>query len=208
MKTKLLTVAIIALAFYLLLVPLNTRADNQTSSQNISIQANINGGIALAITGSPFSFGSLTAGIPSRGSGGVDLGVTTSSASGYILTASDSAAGNGSAMLNDDGNTRIPDFSSDFTTPSFWQTSTSKGLGMTVYSADTNKDAIWGTGTTYNDVNNKFAGISQLDTQFHSSPDYKAATDHTHVGFVVDVTPGQKTGNYSGNVVITATAAI
>ena len=77
-----------------------------------------------------------------------------------------------------------------------------------MFAATTSKESAWGTGTTYNDANNKYAGVPQNATTGHTVTGYHAGTDTSSWSFKIDVPNSQKTGNYSGSVTFTATAVV
>jgi hypothetical protein len=177
-------------------------------TETVTLTATVNVALALTISSANYSFGSLIPGSPVKGSGGIDVFVETSAPNGYTLAIHDSVGGTDSALLHSDATTRIADFTSTIASPSVWSSGTSKGLGLTVYSADTSKEAKWGTGTTYNDANNAYVAVPQTASIIHSSAGYKAGIDTTSIAFILDVPPSQKTGNYSGTTIITATAVL
>lgn len=162
--------------------------------------------VSLAVDPGTFDFGSFIPGVEIRGNGGLDLDVTTNSALGYSLGVSDAVSGVNSALLHTEGVKRIPDFTSVIANPATWSSGVSKGLGFTVYAADTGKEAKWGTGDTYNDVNNTYAGIPELLQEIHNVGGPMNGSDHTFVGLILDAPIGQKPGDYSGNITFTATA--
>lgn len=162
--------------------------------------------ISLFINPSTLDFGSFIPGTETRGSGGLDLDVTTNSALGYSLGVNDTVPGNNSALLHTDGVKRIPDFNSLISNPTTWSSGVSKGLGFTVYAANTSKEAKWGTGNTYNDPNNAYAGIPELLQEIHNVGGPMNGSDHTFVGLILDAPIGQKPGDYNGNITFTATA--
>jgi hypothetical protein len=162
--------------------------------------------IALDVSPDSLDFGSLLPGDETRGSGGLDLDVTTNSALGYSLGVNDNVAGSGSALLNTDGTTRISDFSGSISNPVAWNNNVSHGLGLTVYAANTGKEAKWGTGNVYDDSNNTYAGITEAIEEIHNVGGPMNGSDHTFVGLVLGVPLGQKPGDYSGEITFTATA--
>lgn len=176
-------------------------AATNTVSASVDVVTTVNIGVAP----SAVDFGALTPGVPVTGASGIVIMVNTSAENGYLLGIQDGVAGTGSALLHTDASTRIADYASTIATPTLWS---GTGLGMSVYMADTEKEAKWGTGSTYNDPNNKYAGIPELFSTFHSSPGYKTGPDRTGVAFKLDVPNNQKIGSYSGDIVITATAII
>jgi len=131
--------------------------------------------------------------------------VTCNYANGYTLAVSDLVSGVYSALLHTDLVTRIADYSATIDLPTLWD---GTGLGITVYSA-TNKDADkWGSGTTENDLNNKYAGVPETATIIHSKTGSPTSNDQTKVGYKAQVPNTQKTGNYSGAITYTATGAL
>lgn len=179
---------------------------SQAATVNLStdVQSNLN----MSLSSASISFGSLVPGTPVRGSSGIDIDVTTSAADGYNLSISDGVAASNSALLHTDTTTRIVDFTSLIASPSLWSDGVSTGLGFTTYYGNTTKEVKWGSGTVFNDANNKYAGIPQNTTVFHASAGYKASSDRTSIAFILDVPADQKTGSYSGDVTISATAII
>jgi len=177
-------------------------------TDDITLSTDVQTSLALSLSSNTYPFGNLTAGTPRMGSSGVEIDVTTNASNGYSIGISDGVAGGDSALLHTDTLTRIADATASIASPELWVFGTTKGLGVTVYSADTGKEAKWGTGTTYNDANNKYAGVPETATVIHASTGYKTGSGTTDVAFVVDVEAGQKAGSYSGNAVVTATAVL
>ena len=177
-------------------------------TDTVTLSTNVQTAIAISLSSGSYAFGNLTAGTPLKGSVGIDVDVTTNASNGYTLGIHDGVAGSNSALLHTDTTTRIADTSFTIASPDLWVSGTTKGLGATVFSADTSKEAKWGTGTTYNDANNKYAAVPQAATTIHTSTGYKTGSDTTSVAFVVDVEADQKSGSYSGDVTFTATAVL
>ncbi len=190
--------------FLLLAYPLNVGATTDT----VTLTTDVTESLSLGLSSGSLSLGTLTPGTPVRGSGGIVVTVSTSAANGYNLGISDAVSGNDSALLHTDTTTRITDTSALIAAPALWVNGTTKGLGVGVYAADTSKEAKWGSGTTYNHADNKYAGIPETATTIHSAPGFKAGADTTSISFVLDVENSQKTGAYSGNVTLTATAVL
>ncbi len=199
---------LVYLLVVLFLLFLFNQAGAADDTANINLTTNVQQVITLTLTGGDVDFGYLTPNVPEKGSAGVIAGVTTTAANGYNLGINDNISGGNSCLLNEDGVTRIIDFSSTIASPDLWNEGVSKGLGITVYSADTNKEAKWGTGTTFNDAFNKYAGIPETLTTLHNSPGFKLGEDKTGLGFIVDVNGDQITGVYTGQVIVTATALL
>ena len=184
------------------------RASSQVDTENITLSTNVQSSLALAVSSNIYAFGNLTAGTPKKGTVGIDADVTTNATNGYTLGISDGVAGNDSALLHTDTVTRIIDYAGTIAAPTLWNSGVDTGLGTTVYAADTAKEGKWGAGVAYDDVNNKYAGVPQAATTIHTSTGYKVGADTTSVAFIVDVAADQKSGAYSGNVTLTATAVL
>jgi len=197
--------ALVIFSFSLFFVlPERTTAATDTITLSTDVQTSL----ALDLSGATYAFGNLTAGTPKKGSAGIDADVTTNASNGYTLGIHDGISGSDSALLHIDTTTRIIDMVAAIASPDLWADGTTKGLGITVFAADTGKEAKWGTGTTYNDANNKYAGIPTAATTIHTSTGYKTGADTTIVAFAVDVNADQKAGSYSGDVTLTATAVL
>jgi len=177
-------------------------------TDTVTLSTIVQTSIAIGLSSGTYAFGNLTAGSPLKGSAGIDVDVMTNASNGYALGIHDGVSGSNSALLHTDTTTRIADTAFTIASPDLWVSGTTKGLGMTVFSADTSKEAKWGTGTTYNDTNNKYAAVPQAATTIHTSTGYKTGSDTTSIAFVVDVEADQKSGAYSGDVTFTATAVL
>ena len=162
--------------------------------------------LALTVdSGGTVAFGSLTPGTPiAAPSGGSVVSVVTNSANGYTVGLSDGSDTN-SSMLHTDTTTYVADYAGTIATPTSW---TGTGVGVTLFAADTNKEAAWGTGTTYSDSNNKYAGVPSAATTGHTVTGFHASADTSSWAFKIDVPNTQKTGVYSGDVTFTATAVL
>lgn len=179
----------------------------QTSDINFSttVQSSLSLNIAA---GDTVAFGAITAGAPiTAPDTGTIASVTTSAANGYTLGVSDGATGGDSALLHSDTITRITDVTSgNITTPALWGSHT--GLGITLFAADTNKESKWGSGTTYDDTNNKYAAIPQTATTTHTVTGAVVGANTSSWAFKLDVPADQKAGDYSGTMTFTATAVL
>lgn len=162
--------------------------------------------LALTITaGGTVGFGSLTPGTPiAAPADGTVASVATNAANGYTVGLSD-GSGTDSSMIHTDATTAILDYAGTIAVPTSW---TGTGVGITLFAADTSKNAKWGTGTTYNDANNKYAGVPATATTAHTVTGFHASADTSTWGFEIDVPNSQKTGVYSGDVTFTATAVL
>lgn len=133
----------------------------KADTHDVTFTATVLTALVLDITpGDSFDFGDLAFDTPvAAPTTGTVASVTTNAANGYTLGVSDGEAGNDSGLENvADPATHVPDMTNGtVTTPVLW--GTNSGLGVTLYAVDTNKEAKWGTGTTYNDANNKYAAI-------------------------------------------------
>lgn len=158
--------------------------------------------------GDTVSFGNLTPGTPiAAPATGTIASVTTSASNGYTLAVHDGESGSNSSMTHTDTTTKITDFTlGDITTPATWGAGT--GVGITLFAADTSKEAKWGTGTTYNDALNKYAAVPETATTAHTVTGFSASADTSSWAFKIDVPNTQKTGAYSGTVTFTATAVV
>jgi len=166
--------------------------------------------IGFSLTaGDTVAFGDLTAGTAIQApTTGTVASVTTNAANGYTLGLHDGVAAANSSMLHTDAATYITDITNSGTiaVPVVWGSAT--GVGITLYAADTTKEAKWGTGTTYNDANNKYAAIPQAATTAHTVTGVVSGADTSSWAFEIDVPNTQKTGAYSGVVTFTATPVL
>ena len=179
----------------------------QAAQDTVSLSTTVQEYLSFSITtGDTVAFGNLTPGTPiAAPNTGTIASVTTNAANGYTLAVHDGVAASGSCLLHTDTTTRIADYAGTIETPTSW---TGTGLGITLYAADTNKEAKWGTGTTYNDPNNKYAGIPQNATTAHTVTGYHSGADTSSWAYKIDVPNTQKTGSYSGEMTFTATAVL
>ena len=200
-----LVVALLGAASFLLSI---IKGQAQTDTETITLSTDVQTAIAMTVSSATYPFGNLTAGTPKKGSAGIDVDVTTNASNGYTLGIHDGVAGSNSCLLHTDTVTRIIDYASAIASPTLWNLGVDKGLGTTIYAADTSKEAKWGTGTTYDDANNKYAGIPTAAATIHTSAAYKTGADTTSIAFIVDVAADQKSGTYSGDVTLTATAVL
>lgn len=178
-------------------------------THEVSFSTTVQASISLDITaGDTVAFGNLTPGVPiAAPATGTIASVETNAANGYTLGIHDGVAGTDSALLHTDTTTRITDVTSgDITTPVVWGAST--GLGITLFAADTNKEAKWGAGTTYDDALNKYAAIPETATTAHTVTGAVVGADTSSWAFKLDTPAGQKTGAYSGSMTFTATAVL
>ncbi|MCL5406971.1 MAG: hypothetical protein M1429_00500 [Patescibacteria group bacterium] len=200
---KILFLIIVGTIFMFLLTLTKTRASN---TGPVTLTTDVQEVIALALYDNSYDFGNLTPNISKKGPAGFAAGVTTNANNGYNLSIKDDIPGNGSCLLHTDTVTRIIDFPATVAAPEIWSDGASYGLGLTLFAADTGKEAKWGTGTTYNDIFNKYAGVPQNTAIFHTSSGYKTNEDQSHISFALNVNSDQKTGVYSGEMTLSATA--
>lgn len=208
MRIELKRVFLVLFAVSVTVFWLSNYERTEAATDTITLSTDVQTSLALNLGSGTYSFGNLTAGTPKYGSSGIVASVTTNASNGYTLGISDAVSGSNSALLHTDTTTRIADAAAAIASPALWVSGTTKGLGVTVFAADTSKEAAWGTGTTYNDANNKYAGIPETATTIHTSTAYKTGADTTSLAFVVDVPADQKAGTYSGDSTITATAVL
>lgn len=189
---------------------LTDRKTTQATASDINFSTTVQSSLSLDITaGDTVAFGTITAGMPiAAPDTGTIVAVTTNAANGYTLGVSDGVNGSNSALLHvADATTRITDVTiGTIATPALWGTNT--GLGITLYSADTNKEAKWGTGTTYNDSNNKYAAIPETATTAHTVTGAVIGSNASSWAFKLDVPADQKTGGYAGTMTFTVTAVL
>lgn len=195
-------IAVCAVAFYYL------KSQAQVDTEAITLSTDVQTAIALVVSSNTYAFGNLVSHTPEKGSAGIDADVTTNASNGYTLGISDGVAGGNSCLLHTDAVTRIIDYTAPIALPTLWNSGVDIGLGATVYAADTTKEGKWGAGTTFDDVLNKYAGVPTAATTIHTSANYKTGADTTSIAFIVDVNADQKSGVYSGDVTLTATAVL
>lgn len=198
--TAILALAALYLGNYLPSKP--TRADTDTATLSTTVLEYLTFSITQEDT---VAFGNLTPGTPICNSTGTVASVTTNAANGYTLGLHDGVSGIDSSMLHTDAATRIADYAGTIGTPTSW---TDTGVGISLYDADNDKDAKWGTGTTVCDSNNKYAGIPETATTAHTVTGFHSGADTSSWSFQIDVPNTQKTGAYSGDVTFTATAVL
>lgn len=164
--------------------------------------------LSFSITaGDSINFGDLTPGTPINPATSTDTSVTTSASNGYTLKIHDGSDTN-STLRHTDTTTWIADYAGTIGTPTSW---TGTGLGFCLFEG-TNKDVKWGTGTTAQDANNKYAGAPQAADTIMTKTGYSAGADTAKISWEIDVPNTQKTGSYSspvGNkVTLTVTAVL
>lgn len=206
-RISITVLSLIVFVFLLSIYLINSGAENKTiaDDQVISLTATTVAAMAFTTTdGATVPFGPITAGSPIIAPAtGTVFSVTTNAPNGYTLGVADGIAGTDSCLVK--SGTYIADYAGTIGTPTLWS---GTGLGLTLYAADTNKEAKWGSGTTYDDASNKYAGIPETATTAHTVTGYRAVPDISSWAFELDVPPGQAVGNYSGSVTFTATAVL
>jgi hypothetical protein len=179
-----------------------------TSTANVLLTGTILPYLTFTLSGATASFGNITPGTSTcaNGASGTETDVTTNSSNGYTLAMNDSSPLGQSAMIHGDGATYIPDFTTGtFATPAVFA---GYGVGVSLY-AGTQKEAGWGTGTTDCDTSfDKWAGVPSAATVAHTVTGYTVAADKSYWGWIVKVANTQKTGIYSGNVLMTVTTVL
>lgn len=190
----------------LYLANLGSSKQSEAATHDVTLTTIVTEYITLDITaGDPVAFGNLTPGTPIKAPNPATVAsVTTSAANGYTLGLSDGSDTN-SAFRHTDNTTYIADYAGSIAVPTAWS---GTGLGVTLFTADSNKEVKWGTGTTYSDANNKYAGIPSATTTAHTATGFHAGADTSSWAFQVDVPNSQKTGAYSGAITLTATAVL
>ncbi len=202
-KYKYSAYVVIVLAFFVISVSIGVC---RAATDTVTLSTDVQEYLSFTITaGDTVSFGNLTPGTPICHNTGTVASVTTNSANGYTVGLSDGVAGSESALLHTDGTTRIEDYAGTIATPTAW---TGNGLGISLYAADTNKEAKWGTGTAVCDANNNYAGIPENATTAHTVTGYHSSADTSSWGWKLDAPATQKTGSYSGDVTFTVTAVL
>ena len=178
----------------------------KAATDTVTLDTSIGTYLSFSISaGKSLSLGALTPGTPVTGANGSVATVTTNAANGYTIGLSDSNTTTNSALRHTDTTTYIADYAGTIAIPTTW---TGTGLGVCLYVADTSKNVKWGTGTTYNDALNKYAGITQNATVAHTVTGFRLTADTSSWGWKLDTPNDQKTGSYSGNVTFTATAVL
>jgi hypothetical protein len=177
---------------------------------SISLTGNILEYLALTLTtGTAVGFGNITPGTPKCGTFGTVVSIITNAQNGYNLATYDGEVGAVSSMVHSDG-THIPDMNiGTIATPILWVTGTHAGVGVTLYAADTDKEASWGTGSTMCDVaGNKYGAVPQAATTGHTVTGYHTGADTSSWGWRIDVPNTQKTGIYTGTINFSSAAVL
>ena len=178
-----------------------------TATSTVTLSGTVTTYLNLVWTsGQTITFPLISPGSDSCPGSGSILAVSTNAANGYTVGLHD-VAGSNSAMRHTDTTTYIPDMvTGSFATPIPWVTGTTSGLGVTMFAADTTKEAGWGTGTTPCVYENAWAAVPATATTAHTAAGAKAGADSSSWGWKVNVINSQKTGMYTGNVTFTVTA--
>lgn len=197
-------ICVLVVVFMVMVFSSRVSADTDAVTLSTSVQEYLSFSIS---SGDTVAFGNLTPGTPICSATETVASVTTNAANGYTMYISDSVAASNSALLHTDTTTRIADYAGTMDTPTAW---VSTGLGVTMFAADTSKEAKWGTGTTVCDALNKYSGVPQnaSGTTAHTVTGYHAGADTSTYGWKVDSPGTQKTGSYSGDTTFTATAVL
>ena len=75
------------------------------------------------------------------------------------------------------------------------------GLGFGVYASTATKNTTWwGSGTTYNDANNKYAGFPTAYTLIMDHDSYESSSTTTSIAYRLDTAATQKSGAYDGTI--------
>jgi len=75
------------------------------------------------------------------------------------------------------------------------------GLGFSVYASTATKNTTWwGTGSTYDDANNKYAGFPTAQTNIMQHTSYSSESTTTSIAYRLDVPSTQRSGAYDGSI--------
>ncbi len=186
----------------------NQRAVALTDTSPAAVAVSIGTFLNLVVSsGQTIDLGTLTPGTPQCNASGSVAGVTTNASNGYWIGLIDSSDTN--TNMTKGGSVYIPDATgATLDSPAFWVTGNAGflGLGATMFAADNNKEAKWGTGTTACDGYNKWGGISTNLWMAHTVTGYHAGLDTSTWGWKVDVPNTQASGSYSGDETFSSTA--
>lgn len=183
----------------------NIYSSQASDAKDAALSTDVQGLIALSLTGDTVSIGNLNPGTPVCHNTATVASVTTNANDGYTLALSDAVTGSDSALLHTDASTRVVDYAGTIGTPTVWS---GNGLGIGLFAADTTKEAKWGSGTTVCDASNKYAGVPETATVAHTAAGFKSGADASSWSWKINVPLSQKTGSYTGNTTFTATAVV
>ena len=185
-----------------------TDKTHAADTSEVTLTGNVLQYLALSISsGGTIAFGNITPGVPVCDINGTVVSVTTSASNGYTLSVSD-GSDTDSAMTHTDTTTKIPDMAGTVASPVAWSDGVTTGLGISLFAADTSKEAKWGDGLSACATGNKWAGVPASATVGHTSAGFHVGADTTSWGWKIDVPNTQKTGDYSGSVLFTSTASL
>ena len=163
--------------------------------------------ISLSCNSTTINFGTLTPGTPLTQEN--TCTVTTNNTTGYTLALNRTNIDATMTHTTTPTNT-IPDRTNwNTTTPNAttWQT-TDTNLGFTVInSTATKNETWWGTGTSQEDTNNKYAGFPQTSQSIMQHNNYSATATETTIGYKLDAPSSQQAGTYQGTITIQATVS-
>jgi hypothetical protein len=189
----LMLVGLVALPFFVVAA--------ETASDQVNLSVTVDTTISLGC-GADVGFGTLVAGTPVLGSS--TCTVTTNAESGYDLQVKRDDADttmdkDGEDTTNiDDKTAWDPTSNSGDGNAATWS---GTGLGFGVYSSTATKDETWwGSGSTYDDASNKYAGFSSTYTTIMDHDSYSATSTTTGISYKLDVPATQKAGAYSGSI--------
>lgn len=184
-----------------LIVSPNSISIAATATDQVNLSVTVDSTISLGC-GADVGLGTLVAGTPVLGSS--TCTVTTNSEDGYDLQVK---RDDGDTTMDKDGEdaTNIddktgwdPTSNSGSGNASTWS---GTGLGFGVYASTATKDTTWwGSGTTYDDASNKYAGFSSTYTTIMDHDSYSATSTTTSISYKLDVPSTQKSGAYSGSI--------
>jgi hypothetical protein len=181
-----------------------------TSTANVLLTGTVLPYLTFTLSGATASFGNITPGTNAcaNSGSGTETDVTTNASNGYTIAVSDNSDTN-SAMIHADGATYIPDFTTGtIATPVAYA---GYGVGISLYSG-TQKETKWASTTgTVNDcsvTSGKWAYVPNAVTVAHTVTGYTAGVDKSYWSWIVNVANTQKTGIYSGNVLMTVVTVL
>ncbi len=172
-------------------------------TEQVTLQVTVNEVLVLDVDSATVDMGSITPGTPVTGS--TVATVTTNANGGYVLK-----------VKRDDADTTmdhtvLPSF--NITDKTAWDGSSSAtswsgtGLGFSVYASTASKNTTWwGTGTTCDDANNKYAGFPSSYTTIMDHGSYSASSTTTSICYKLDVPSTQRSGAYDGTITYQATS--
>lgn len=208
-KTKKLTLFLsLFLAIFFVVFQFANQSRGDTKTDQATITVSVQETLSLACDDTA-ALGNLTPATPVGAT--TDCVVTTNANGGYVLK-----------VKRDDSDTtidKIGEATTNITDKTAWDptansgagnaaTYSGTGLGFGVYASTATKSTTWwGTGTTYTDANNKYAGFPTAYATIMSHTSYSATSTTTSVAYRLDVGGTQKSGDYDGTITYQAISA-